>query len=172
MDPGRRLESSAETVLRASRHGAAKRLRREEPAWRCPTTGLWSEDPLRFSTMIGRTSSVMPRCGAAANMPDRACSPFSSAAQCGCTGRPAAAAAVFWRAVAAHGAQPTGLAHPWLRPTLRRSPPTVSVGIAAAIGLMLIGGRLVLSFTTTSWCQTVRVGCRADFARLDALALG
>ena len=116
--------------------------------------------------MIGRTSSMPPRCGAAANMPDRACSPFSSAAQCGCTGRPAAAAAVFWRAVAAHGAQPTGLAHPWLCGYVAAiAAYGIRLGIAAAIGLMLIGGRLVLSFTTTTWCQTIRVGCRADFAR-------
>lgn len=54
---------------------------------------LGAEVLLCFSKMIGRTSSMPPRCGAAANMPDRACSPFSYAAQCGCTGRPAAAAA-------------------------------------------------------------------------------
>ena len=54
---------------------------------------LGAEVLLCFSKMIGRTSSMLPRCGAAANMPDRACSPFSYAAQCGCTGRPAAAAA-------------------------------------------------------------------------------
>jgi hypothetical protein len=47
----------------------------------------------------------------------------------------------------------------------------IRLGIAAAIGFMLIGGRLVLSFTKTAWCQTIRVGCRADFARLDALVL-
>ena len=51
---------------------------------------------------------------------------------------------VFWRAVAAHGAQPTGLAHPWLCGYVAAiAAYGIRLGIAAAIGLMLIGGRLV-----------------------------
>ena len=65
---------------------------------------------------------------------------------------------VFWRAVAAYGAQPTGLAHPWLCGYVAAiAAYGIRLGIAAAIGLMLIGGCLVLSFTTTTWCQTIRV---------------